>query len=228
MSKIEDYIKNHKDIIEKDKITPGGHFDKVILEYVSDIENGFFVEAGANIAQNTRILYDCGWTGLLIEPSRSSYEWCVENMNNCINENCALVSHDYKEKTIVGSQNTDINKTIHLFGYPHMNIDGVGEIKVSTFSDLTLKHNIKNIDVFFLDTEGYEMEVLKGVDFDVCYIKYFVIEVNNDQYTFEELKYFMENKNFELICNLSNFTKEDCPNWPGTHQDYLFKNKNQI
>jgi len=229
MNKIQTYIIEHKSQIEYERSNPHlFHFDKIILDYLSDIENGFFVEAGANVAQNTRILYDLGWSGMLIEPSKSSYEWCLENMPKCINENCALVSNEYKEKTILGSQHTNINnKTIHLFGYPYMTMDGNSEILAITFSDLAIKHNVKNVDVFFLDTEGYEMEVLKGINFDDCFINYFVIEVNSQFFSLEELKYFMENKNFELVCNLSNITKENSPSWPGTHQDYLFKNKKQ-
>jgi FkbM family methyltransferase len=211
---IREYIKNHRSEIDDQKNKGfGGHFDKIILDYVSDIDNGFFVEAGANIGQNTGILEECGWKGLLVEPSLSSYRWCLKNRPNCINENYALVSHEYEKETIFGCQNTKIGKTIHLFGYPLMSIDGAQEIPVTTFSSLTKKHNIRNVDVFFLDTEGYELEVLKGINFEECYIKYFVVEVNSEYYSVEELKIFMFERHFELVDILQ------------TGKDYLFKNK---
>ncbi|MCV5968647.1 hypothetical protein, partial [Lactococcus petauri] len=52
---------------------PDGSYIKV-LPYLQDIQGGFFVEAGAHngsIASNsnTKILEDCGWGGLLIEPA---------------------------------------------------------------------------------------------------------------------------------------------------------------
>jgi FkbM family methyltransferase len=226
MNRIQEYLKTHREEIDLEKSQEWhSHFDKLILDYVKDTDNGFFVEAGANIAQNTSILYECGWSGMLIEPSRSSYMWCLENRPNCINENCALVSSEFEGKTILGSQSTEIHKSIHLFGYPYMDIDGTSEIPAHTFSSLCKKHNVKKIDVFFLDTEGYEMEILKGIDFEECFIRFFVIECNSDHYSFESLKDFMENKGFELVCNFSNFTRENSPRWPGTHQDYLFKNK---
>lgn len=215
---IKEYIEKNISKIEneKNKITFGGHYDKIILEYVQDTENGFFVEAGANIGQNTQVLYECGWTGLLVEPSLSSYKWCLENRPNCINENCALVSFDHDKKTIYGSQGTEIGQTIHLFGFPYMTIDSKGEVPAYTFSEISKKHNIKKVDVFFLDTEGYEYEVLKGIDFEYCYIRYFVIEMNTEFYSLEELENFMKMNNFERVKILQSGI------------DFLFENKKQI
>lgn len=213
---IKQYIEEFGNEIENQKNESpfGGHFDKIILEYVSDIENGFFVECGANICQNTETLYKCGWKGMLIEPSISSFNWCLENRPDCINENCALVSFDYTGETISCSQTSIIGKSVHVFGFPIMQMDKLYEISCTTFSNLTKKHNVRKVDVFFLDTEGFELEVLKGIDFDTCYIKYFIIEINPNYYSENELMSFMLNKNFELIKVMQ------------TNRDLLFMNKN--
>ena len=38
----------------------------------------------------------------------------------------------------------------------------------------------------------------------------------------------MEKSHYKLLKNISNFNKKDYPNWDGTHQDYLFLDKNKI
>jgi len=201
-----------------------GGIDIKILKHLENIENGVFIEAGAHdgiFQSTTKILEDLGWTGLLIEPSESLYEKCKNNRTS-ISENFALVSFNYNKVIINGDCFGNLilqNEGITLMG------DKDEVCQVSTLTELCKKHNIYYVDFFSLDVEGYELDVLDGVDFNLINIKYCLIEWNKNKYTIENLINYMENKNFELVCNLSNFTKENCPSWPGTHQDYLFKNK---
>ena len=202
-----------------------GGIEYKILKYLQDIDNGVFVEAGAHdgiFQSTTKILEDLGWTGLLIEPSKNLYEKCKENRNS-ICEHYGLVSNEYSENTISGSLNSNLlksNNGITLMG------DKDEECPAITMTELCKKHNIYKIDFFTLDVEGYELEVLKGIDFNTVDINYFLIEAHTLNYKLEELTNYLSKMGFELICNLSNFNKENCPRWPGHHQDYLFKNKN--
>lgn len=95
--------------------------------------------------------------------------------------------------------------------------------KTCTFDFLSKKHNIKKVDVFFLDVEGYELEVLKGINFDEVDISYFVIEINDLQNMKKEIDNFLFKKSYINIANISNFNNINCPTWPGTHQDFLYK-----
>ncbi|MDA8905242.1 FkbM family methyltransferase [Candidatus Thioglobus sp.] len=80
---------------------------------------------------------------------------------------------------------------------------------------------INKIDFFSLDVEGVELEVLKGINFDAVDIKYICVEVwDKDK---DKICNFLENKNYLLIKDLSEFNKKDFPNWGGNHNDYLFK-----
>ena len=100
------------------------------------------------------------------------------------------------------------------------------ECPAITLSELCNKHKLSYIDFFTLDVEGYELEVLDGLDTDSITINYLLIECHTINYSFEMLCDYLEQKGFKLITNLSNFNKNNCPTWPGTHQDYLFQNKN--
>ena len=218
---IDQYIALNKEIID-DEINGskfGGHFDKIILKYVNNIENGFYVEAGGATGENTRILNQCGWTGMLIEPSETLYNWLISNRKNDIVEQYALVSNEYKEDTIHGLNTTPIVGS-RIYAYDYVNDDGAlftserTHFPATTFTKLAKSHNINKIDVFFLDTEGYELEVLKGIDFKMIYIGIMVIEINISFYSISDIDQFMNDKGFDRIDILQ------------TGIDYLYRNRN--
>ena len=54
------------------------------------------------------------------------------------------------------------------------------------------------IDFFSLDVEGFEDQVIKGINFKKYNFKFFLIETKND-----EVINFLNNKNYNLIKKLS-------------------------
>jgi FkbM family methyltransferase len=222
--KIKNFLEENKNIyknwLEDDDF--GGIHIK-ILKYLEDIDNGFFVECGAHdgvFQSNTKILEDLGWSGLLVEPSDALYDLCKKNRKSIV-ENYALVSSSF-QNNYVDSDTTGTllkrGKGITLMGE---DIDN--KCPTITFSELSKKHNINKVDVFFLDVEGYEIEVLKGIDFEEVDIQFFVIEVNYNFFSLSEIDSFMLKKGYENIKNLSNFNPTNCPSWPKNHQDFLYK-----
>jgi FkbM family methyltransferase len=190
--------------------------DIKLLEYVN-YKNGVFVECGANdgITASNSYLFETtlNWSGLLVEPTFENYIKCKELRSNSIVENYALVSFDYEKhnSTISGD-----------FIYSEDNVNGLmsgisgvekyyqptiesKNIKVPCISlhNLILKHNIKSIDLFSLDVEGYELEVLNGVDFSYIRPKYILIETANILKYQELIRTFMETKNYVFLTQLS-------------------------
>ena len=72
-------------------------------------ENGFYIELGAfdGISQSNTAFFEFNrnWKGILIEPSKGSYELCKKNRPNSIVYNYCCVSNDYKEEYISGDFN---------------------------------------------------------------------------------------------------------------------------
>lgn len=197
--------------------------DEKMLKYI-DYENGFFIECGANdgITQsNTAFLEKAkGWKGLLVEPGLENYKKCLVNRPNSIVENYALVSPNYKENTIKGN-----------FGSPHFNglmnsVDVIpeyfdDEMKANaedfktkfktnpvetnccTLQSLLDKHNIQKVDFFSLDTEGYELEILKGLNFSSVRPKYILIETTVSEHYTSLVNNFMSSVNYKHIERLS-------------------------
>jgi len=80
---IKEYLEKNKEEFKRWLVdNEQGRVDIKILPYLQDIENGFFVEAGALdglFMSNTKTLEDLGWNGLLIEPSKKAVIECKKN-----------------------------------------------------------------------------------------------------------------------------------------------------
>ena len=47
-----------------------------------------------------------------------------------------------------------------------------------------------------------------------------LIEVYNKDY--DQIILFLKEKQYDLICNFTNYSLKTKPDWDGTHNDYLF------
>ncbi len=71
-----------------------------------------------------------------------------------------------------------------------------------------------------MDVEGFELNVLRGIDFNKVTFDYLLIEVNSHR---EEIDSLLSSNGYELVENFSNYNPVDNPNWDGTHNDFLYK-----
>jgi hypothetical protein len=72
-----------------------------------------------------------------------------------------------------------------------------------------------------IDTEGYEFEVLEGLNLTKNRPTYLLIEIySNDK---DKIFNYLEQNNYLLLENITNYNYYDNPGWDGTHNDYLFK-----
>ena len=94
------------------------------------------------------------------------------------------------------------------------------EISVTTLSTILDEVNVKNIDLLSLDVEGYELNVLQGLNLNKYRPTYLLIEIYKE--FFDDIHNYLTENNYKLCCNFSNYNKQDNPGWDGTHNDYLF------
>jgi FkbM family methyltransferase len=197
-----------------------------ILKYLN-FNDGRYLEVGAHdgLFQNNSLALEKNqnWTGILIEASPNAYNECLKNRDNTKNDIIfgALVSNDYVGDTVVGD----------FYGHPMNSIGGKRlnnqansnvEVPAYTLTEVLTSLNADKIDAMFIDVEGYELEVLRGLDFERWKPQFFLVEWNIGE---DELFPFMESKGYENLGNISQFNILDDPLWPMSHQDWLFKLK---
>ena len=189
-------------------------------------EKGFFIELGAHdglTQSNTAFLEKTrNWTGILIEPSVSNYQKCIKNREKSIVVNCACVSNEYKEEFVKGDFSE--NSLMSSVGGKRRRRGNKCNVKAKTLENILDEHlKENNIDFLSLDTEGYELNILKGLNLQKYKPSYMLIEIYNFDY--ENILKFLNEFDYELVCNFSGYNKKDNPGWDGTHNDYLFKYK---
>ena len=72
-----------------------------------------------------------------------------------------------------------------------------------------------------VDTEGYELYVLDGLNLEKYRPTYLLVEIY--EYDKEAIINYLTGFNYILLENITNYNKLDNPGWDGTHNDYLFK-----
>jgi hypothetical protein len=178
------------------------NIDSIILKNVGN--SGFFIEAGGSDPKeqnNTNLLESYGWTGMIVEPITDFNESYSVLRPNTIVENYVLVSFNHKKPIIEGDFSHHMMSGVinfHNFkrwspkSYPCLTLDS-----------LLKKHNIKEVTFFSLDVEGYEDEVLRGINFHEVFFHILVIEnheKNGKLYDFSFLNLF----GFEKKLTISN------------------------
>jgi FkbM family methyltransferase len=187
-----------------------------------DFRNGFFIEAGANdgLSQSNTLYFEKyrGWRGLLVEPIPDLAAKCRENRPNCIVENYALIPFGFPEKQVQmsycnlmslvkGALKTEEAEREHLQkGCAVQQIQAYDvTVPACTLTELLDRIKPPRIDFFSLDVEGFEGDVLKGLDFKRYPPRFLLVEARAR----EEIISLLE-PNYDRIADLS-------------HHDILFK-----
>jgi FkbM family methyltransferase len=197
-------------------------FQEKLNKIFSYKKKGFYIELGANdgLIQSNSAFFEkeMEWTGILIEPSIKGYELCLKNRSKSICLNYACVSNDYNNKYIYGD--FEDNSPMASIDGTRLKNKKLVRVEAITLEKILDKYCNTNIDFLSLDTEGYELNILKGMNLNKYRPNYMLIEIYNKDY--DDIIKYLEINNYILHSNFSNYNKIDNVGWDGTHNDYLF------
>ena len=196
---ISQYKKNKGTKTLKDSYSQIGQ-DTNVINYFNHKKNGYFIDIGATDGidiNNTYLLEKkYGWKGICIEPQQSY--WTNLNKNrNCIKDNSLLYSSEgleleFSNAGVLGGITSQIDR--HLQAKKAEQV----KLKTETLNNILNKYNApKFIDYVSLDTEGSELEILKGIDFNKYKFGYLNIEHNYIEPRRTNIRKFLESKGYK-------------------------------
>lgn len=190
-----------------------------------DYRNGFFIECGANDGYSQSNTYflekKLGWRGVLIEAMPELFERCRESRTRSVVYNCALVSREFRNPTVTmhyanlmslvdGARKTQEEQARHLSaGVQVQHLEGsyAVDVPARTLDSILDEIQVPEvIDFFSLDVEGYELNVLRGLNLSRYRPVHLLVEAD----FFEEVDSFLSEQAYEMIEKL-------------TCHDYLYK-----
>ena len=141
-------------------------------------DNGTYIEVGGSDGvkfSNTKFFEDeLGFTGILIEPEPQFFNLLQKTRPNNHLYNC-LISESHNPQNFIVSKGpgdgwvSGMEKTMsegHKLSWHNEN-SLVSKIQTEKISSIVKISGLKYIDLFFIDVEGAEEEVLNTVDFDL-------------------------------------------------------------
>jgi FkbM family methyltransferase len=137
---------------------------------LKEIENGFYVDVGANHPLDhsvTKLFYEKGWSGINIEPSSDWFDELVKDRPRDINLKLAA-SSVAGEAVFHDIAGTGLSTLIDTFaergaaaGYPGTTI----KVETRRLDDICDEHVQGEIHFLKIDVEGAEKAVIDGSDF---------------------------------------------------------------
>lgn len=199
--------------------------DQKIEEY-TNLDDGYFVELGANdgVNQSNTLYFEWfrGWRGLLIEPHPKNFSELKKNRSDTnVFKRAACVGPEYSNRSVQLMYSNLMTSTLGIKSDITDPINhamqgskfGIGknyefEAPAFTLNQLLAEADAPSlIDLLSLDVEGAELEILKGINHSTYRFRYLCIESRNPT----ELRSYLEKEHYQFVSRLSS-------------HDYLFSN----
>jgi len=170
----------------------GAHGIDEKLEAHLGTEPGFFVEAGANDGVNFSNTYYLerarGWSGVLVEGIPDLYRACVRHRPRSRVFNCALVAPEHEGELVTMHYSNLQSIVSGALPYEHVEagLASQGErtydvqVPGRTLSSVLDEVGPPRFDLLVLDVEGYEADVLRGLDLGRHAPRFALVEVLDD------------------------------------------------
>ncbi len=192
--------------MQKDFLSYSQHADDYLgWQLLGKKRDGVVVEVGAfdgKHLSNSLSLEELGWTAVCIEPNPEIFQILKANRPNAKNFNCAVVADEsiseiefYSEELgVLSGCNYDEDDIKSRYENRGLEFKGPQKsiVKARTLNSILAEVAPKDdkIDLISIDVEGFELQVLKGMDLNKYDVGLFVIEANSKEEIDTILNYF--------------------------------------
>lgn len=188
--------------------------DFIAWQLLGKPKTGFVVEVGAFDGihlSNSFSLENLGWSSLCIEPNPRIFEYLTSNRPKSLNINKAIVgspstktidffSEDIGVLSGAKYDEEDVKRRYQNRGLQYNSPKKI-VVQAVDMNTLLTESKIENVDLLSIDVEGFEMEVLKGLDFDRFSINLMIIEANSKIEENEIKEYISKQQHFVYLGN---------------------------
>jgi FkbM family methyltransferase len=179
--------------------------DEYISKFIfNEKKNGFFIELGAvdGITNSNTYYFEkvLGWKGLCIEANPNNKEDLNKN-RDCHKCYSPIYATSGKEVTFDIVDCSELSGiTNHMGDIGKYKVDNKVTLKTRTLTEVLDEINApKYIDYMSLDTEGSELHVLMGLDFNKYTIGYMNIEHNYNSQLRKFIHKFLPKKGYDWV-----------------------------
>ena len=167
--------------------------DKWLYDFFNNKDSGTFLDVGALDGvhcSNTLFFEEKGWTGICIEASPTNFNDLIKN-RTCICEQAVLDStirnttfRNFQGwgKGICGISDkyeaSHMHRVESLSEHKDNTGDDIIEVRTELLNNVLDRHDIYHFDFAKIDTEGSELDILKGLDLEKYIIDVLLVENN--------------------------------------------------
>lgn len=190
--------------------------DLILARFLEGKEKGFYIDIGAHHPtrfSNTYLLYLKGWRGLNIDAMPGGMRAFVEirpedyNIEASISDESKEIEYYIFKETALNTFNQELANSYIKSGWE---LEEKRTLFSKSLKELMEAYSIKRkIDVMTIDVEGFELNVLRSIDWSVCCPSIILIEdlkFNFNNANKSEIYSFMVAKQYELVAKTFNTT----------------------
>ena len=202
------FINKIKSLFAYKKSYSQGSMDLILSQIFKKKINGFYVDVGCQHPiknNNTYLLYKRGWRGVNIDLDTVNIDLFNFFRPNDNNINAAISNKIEVKELFYYHQKSPINTLDqNISSKQNAKIEKKVKIQTNTLSNILDKIIIKKIDVLSIDVEGYELKVLKGLNFekyrpDVIIVEYLDPDVKKWEIPYNNITNVMKSEIYNFL-----------------------------
>lgn len=201
-------------------------FDQLLDSLIKKKGEVFFIQIGANDGKSFDPIYDFvtkkpdNFKGILLEPLADYFDELSRNysgyknvtlLNMAIhNTNQEMTIYRVDPEKIKKNELPEWTKGIASFNQEHHKLSGTPDdvmvkqlVKCISLHDLLNKYQVDKVDLLQIDTEGYDAEIIKGIDFSqikpaIIHFEHGIAQGVISKENFDELANHLHANGYEL------------------------------